>query len=208
MSTVQVTPDTVYALVCQHLSSKEYGGSEAQKRVMAHLRSVVGRTIPLPLYHNDKSITDEAKVETYAQIVRALRNKDWSLLQGQQSREDDKRIDVTDVAKPPVPVETAKPQPPAAPEIPPDRLNPITRAIFEEIRPLLNQAPLDLTAIRKVADESFAHNINNGGFPVDRLQNLIDERVNARLVALQNEVAGLRNTLVGVAALLAEAGKK
>ncbi len=202
----QITPAQGFEILCRNAQK---AGPEAQKRLAAHIRAIMGRPTLLPVYHNDPNISGEDKIRLYSLCVRAILTKNWSLLQGQDAlgagaAGETPRIDpATTVAAPqpapqpqpvpqpapptpPTPPEPAPPPPeaPKAPELPrvtlpvADRMSPIARAIFEEIAPFLpkpEDKPIDAETVRKIADEVFTHQINNGGFPEDRVKKLVEE---------------------------------
>jgi hypothetical protein len=78
-----MTLERAFDHVCTWLKKR---GPDAQKRVMAHLRAVTGRSRPLPGYHADQSIPEEEKKEQYRLILRAIIDNNYSILQGQQAQ--------------------------------------------------------------------------------------------------------------------------
>lgn len=72
-------------------------GGDAHKKVAAHLRSVTGRSIALPVYNNDKTIPESEKASLYHECIEALKAGDLSKLKG-KTGEGDKRAEPDNAA--------------------------------------------------------------------------------------------------------------
>ena len=184
-------PVALFRELCKLMQA---AGNDSIKRIAAHLRETTGKVIALPNYHADPNIPAEAKANFYSECIAALKNGDLSRLKGDIGK-GDKRVDPLEPEpKPEQPA--AEPRPAPAVEVtfepPPgaevkapvlpnaDRMSPVARAILEEISPFLpkreqEKAQVDAEAVRKIADEVFTKQINNGGLPIERIQKLIDE---------------------------------
>jgi hypothetical protein len=103
--------------------------------------------------------------------------------------------------------EPVKPEPfkPRVVEVDRDRMSPVARAILDEISPYLpkeeqGQAAIDEDRLKdlieadmegrgeqfkKMCEEVFSHQINNGGLPVDRIKELIDEKLSASVTRIE-----------------------
>ncbi len=103
----ELTADKAFEILAAQMNK---GGPEIQKRINAHIRTVSGKMM-IAVYHQDKSIPDVEKVEAYRVCVKAILNKDWSLLQGAVGK-GDKRIDPLDIEEAPV-TQATTPTPPA-----------------------------------------------------------------------------------------------
>lgn len=189
MSELNITHEQGFKVICGLLEKDP----EAQKRVQAHLRAITGKHTLLPVYHGDKSINATDKLKFYALCANAITKKDWSLLSTPA------RIDPVAEVVEAKPVEVvvepavearpeAKPEQPAVvviDEPPPanNRMSHIARAIYDELVPFLPtperkvEAAVDSDLVKKLAAEVFGEQINNGGFPVDRVTKLIDEKL-------------------------------
>lgn len=197
------TPTQGYEILCRQAQK---AGPDAQKRIAAHLRAVMGRSTLLPVYHNDPNISGEDKLKLYSLCVRAIMSKDFSILQGQDllgagaageqpkpaaptPAQPEAETQAEPEPEPPAPAPRPEPtltvEPPVPPtaipvaraNVPGDGMSPIARAIFEEIAPFLPkpEEKLDTDAVKQLAEEVFKHQINNGGFPEDRVKKLVEE---------------------------------
>src|ERR1051325_2514375 len=68
------------------------------QRIQAHLRAVTGLNQPIPLFHANKSVADDAKLDVYKTLIRALATRNFGELRGQLGV-GDKRIDPIEAAQ-------------------------------------------------------------------------------------------------------------
>jgi hypothetical protein len=134
-TTETTTPQRAFEILCTQLSKK---GADAQKKIMAHLRAVTGKPMALPVYHNDKTITDEDKLGLYKLCVKALLSNNYSELQGQVAQGDKSaRVDPIEEAA----AEKAKPEkktPAQATTPKPAKLESTTAEILAPIQQTVN----------------------------------------------------------------------
>ncbi len=78
--TTEVTCQRGFEMLCEWMKKR---GPESQLRVNAHVRAVMGRSMPVPVYHNDASIPEADKLALYKLCVGAVVQGDYSKLQGQ-----------------------------------------------------------------------------------------------------------------------------
>lgn len=170
-----ITPQRGFEILVGKLKD---AGPDGQKRIAAHIRSVTGRPMALPVYHNDPAINDADKLRCYSICVRAIMEKNWSLLQGQVAN-GERRVDPAEEAASPAaspapapvverntPVKHEAPAPAAAPPTPKvvlvddaSRMSPVARAILDEISPFLPKGQaVDEDAVNRIAEAKLKAN--------------------------------------------------
>src|SRR5436190_8539780 len=190
------------------------------QRIQAHLRAVTGLNQPIPLFHANKNVADDAKLDVYKTLIRALATINFGELRGQLGV-GDKRVD---------PIEAAEKEKEATPAIPPspqnadegvsteapavkprfempetgdDELGVLARILLKRISPFLPKGEaVDADAVKRISKEVFDHAINNGGFPVDRVKQLVDEHLQGNAVRV--EVVKLDGSVQPIAGLCHE----
>lgn len=178
------TLERAYEILASQLKKKPDG----QKKIMAHLRSVTGKSIALPLYHNDQSIAEDTKKALYKLFVKALLNNDYSHLQGQGSGE---RVDPVEAAQKIAAVQATTPTPPPestglapleAQTITPTPKPVNTKANSSNTDSGLINALLTALGpyIDEIVDRRIAARMSNGGFPEDRVRGVVNDVLKAR----------------------------
>src|SRR5262245_43891 len=79
------TLDRAFQLLANQLNKR---GPSVQRTVMAHVRAVTGRNIPLPLLHKDESFTEQWKKQLYKLLVTAVVTGNYANLQGDIAQGD------------------------------------------------------------------------------------------------------------------------
>lgn len=160
------TADDLFKELCAAIKT---AGGDTHKRIAAHLRGKTGRFVALPVYHNDTSINQDAKVTLYTELLTAVKSKDFSRLSGtvgagDKRAEEEATIDgakksATRATTPEPPLESAANEPilasPRQPVKSEDETDDIAQAILRAIQPRLKvpQATVDEKQVRAIAGE-------------------------------------------------------
>lgn len=203
---LEARKDLGYKLLCEHLQKR---GADAQRRIMAHLRAVVGRSTPLPNYHSDATVSVADKAKLYTECVKALAMKDYTALKGQVA-DGDKRAEPVIEPDEVIPLKKKRATQPTTTESPEEvvidnteEVNPSPSRRFSDIpsdgedpsvmlttalRRLMHgsiqpaepkPAELDVIQVREIAMDAIKHAMSNGEFPEHRVKALIDSAIEA-----------------------------
>lgn len=164
-------------------------GTDAHKRIAAHLRASTGK-IALPLYDNDTAIPAESKAAFYRVCLDAIKTGDYTGLESAPGK-GDRRVDAeVDAAKPePEPEPAKRAVRPVAPVPEPEAdddgiaaaMAAMQAALAARKRPVA--ASFDEEACRRIVkaevptkaeiESMVGHAMNNGQFPVKRVEDMI-----------------------------------
>ena len=178
-------------------------GIVAQRKVVAHLRAVtMNESVNLPVYNCDESISDESKCIQYRLILHALSHDDYSKLLGKLGNGDSggKGEATQPTTTEPPETKQASEETPAKENVPPQTQGVNTkgekddtlRKLAEVLRDLglgKSEAPAaaetDYVRVREIADEQFHYHINNGGFPENRVTQLVSKALEGHVKRIE-----------------------
>lgn len=165
------TADELFKALCVAIKT---AGGDAHKKIAAHLRNVTGKSVALAVYHNDTTVTQDAKVKLYTEMLAAVKAKDFSKLSGTVGEGDKRAEDGTTSSEIKTATRATTPEPPpeftTAPTVahssrhvksvdksvePADEENEIASAILRAIQGKLKvpKADVDETSVRNIATD-------------------------------------------------------
>src|SRR2546429_625072 len=96
LSTTDAPLEAAYKHLLQLLNAEK--DRSVHQRIQAHLRAVTGLNQPIPLFHTNKSVAEDAKLDVYVTLIRSLAMRSFVELRGQLGV-GDKRIDPIEAAQ-------------------------------------------------------------------------------------------------------------